>query len=378
MSKEEHVPFGEMIRSLRDSKGLSQQELGELVGYGASGAGISILRIEKQSVVPRPKRIDSLAEVLGADPKILRDAAERARSMDAVDPFATRLQSLRGEYARREDLEKKIQKLSQTKESADGLFLLPFRQASEAIGGLPMEAEVALARANGSGAGEISEAKYRLSLTKVGLTRALSAPSNKGSGIEGLASAVAEGAAAAALPAAVGSTAILSSLSAVLRAGQPMARSLGGLSGFVGLTAAMGIGAVVGTFAGRSKRQREELLPILKEAEAEIEDAALNIEALEELIPNATKLYEDIATYAGRALSRWLAQIDTSATHWSDLTTLQQDSFVSLIDVAAAHLAVATISFQDLSLLRGEDLSMARQTAEQMLEEANEVVAARV
>lgn len=372
--------FGEMVKNLRITAHLSQQELGERVGYSDSGAAISILRIEKQGVVPRGDRIKALAEALGADPEEFSIAAESARENTEVDPFSARLQHLKTERSRRERLEKNLMFLAAAKQSSDNSFILPFYKVAGTVSSLPAETKTSIDQLTNPVDSKTTEADYRLWLATAGLASAIIEPKAEISSIDSFADSVAKGAAAAAisLSATVFSSAVLAGLGAVLKVGQPGARSLWSTGALAGIATAQGITPIVGDILGRSKRQREEISKTLDAAEAEIINAEPNVEALELLVPKTTELFQEISTFGTRALTRWSRQIGDEGAQWSNLTDAQKESFISLKNVAAAHFAAATISFQDISTFKGEDLKVSIKTAEQVLDQAAEIVSSNV
>jgi transcriptional regulator with XRE-family HTH domain len=368
--------LGPLIKRLREEKGWSQRKLGEEAGYG-SGASISILRIEKQGVVPRPRRLDELAEKLDVDPRMLREAARRDpgnRDPDDHNDPGARIESLKEEMARRVDLEQDLNRLDGARQRANADFLLRLRTAAVRVKGarsLPPQSET-----DSRG----SEAKYRIHFARVGVEQALNGSSDSGPGYAGLATAVAAGAHSATtmLPNLAWSAGALSGLSAVLRIGQPSARLAVGVGGAIGLTVALVGGVVSGAMAAKSKVQREKLMADLESAEKQIAESNPSVEALEKVIPSATQLFDEVALYGARALGRWEAKVGSADVIFENLSPSDQENYLALIDVAASQIAVETISLQDLATLRGPDLESALVVAEQVLAEAHAVVAAAV
>lgn len=58
--------LGALIKTRRIELGLSQEELGKQVGY-TSGGGVSVLRVERETIRPRPERLKRFSEILGLD-----------------------------------------------------------------------------------------------------------------------------------------------------------------------------------------------------------------------------------------------------------------------------------------------------------------------
>lgn len=367
--------LGPLVRRLREEKGWTQEQLGEMVGY-ESGAAISILRIEKQGVVPRPRRLDELAKHLGVQPEVLREAAGREGASDNGDganDLGARLERLKQEEARRVALERDLARLDDARERANTDFLLRLRTVAERMKGVQAQLP------QGEMESEESEASYRIRFARAGVAQALSDSSSGGLGNTTLASAIAAGAhSSALLPGFAGSAMALSGLSAVLRIGQPASRIAVGVGGPVVLAAALISGVVASAMGAKSKLKRAELLAKLEHAEAEITDSNPSVDALEEVVPGATRLFDDIALYGARALSRWESKYGSAELDFRKLEPTEQAGYLALVDVAASQIAVETISLQDLATLRGPDLESALLVAEQVLAEAHTVVAARV
>jgi len=366
--------FGELIRRLREEQGLSQQELGERAGY-ETGAGISILRIEKQGVIPRPKRLDALAEQLGVEARILREAA--AREQDGDSGTATderpRLDRLREEESRRARLETELMRFETARERASAEFLLRLREVAGRLNEpMPQLPELAPDTA--------SEADYRMWLAKAGIERALAVATSDETYDENFAKAVTN-AAAKTLTENPGIA-----ISAVVGAG------LGAVLRVVGLPAAA-LGASVTPIvqammetsktmkrdaAARVKQRREQFLSELERAESEVDESEPNVTALEAVLPDATRLFDDIATYGARALTRWNTNVGRAEVDWATLGPVEQENYRGLVEVAGAQLALRTISIADLATLRGPDLDNTLQVAKQVLTEANTVISTRI
>lgn len=375
MSEASGETLGPLIKRLREEKGWSQKKLGEEAHY-ESGAAISILRIEKQGVVPRPRRLDELADALGVEPQMLRDAARRERGEGErgdPDDLGARIEHLKEEEARRGDLERELSQLDDARQRANTEFLLRLRAAAHRVTGAPTQLP-----STETESGE-SEARYRIRFARAGVVQALAGTSSGGSEYTSLASAVAAGAHNAALLPGFASSAIaLSGLSAVLRIGQPAARLAVGVGSPIVLAAALVSGVVSTALSAKSQRQHAELLAKVEQAEAEIANSSSNVAALEAVVPGATRFFEDIALYGVRALGRWEAKLGSAEVDFGKLGLAEQEAFLALIYVAASQIAVETISLQDLATLRGPDLDSALQVAEQVLTEAHAVVAAQV
>ncbi len=72
--------LGEKITALRMSKGLTQQKLGELVGFTKSTADVRIVHYEKGQRKPKRATLEKIAQALEVNPSVLEsfDPIERA------------------------------------------------------------------------------------------------------------------------------------------------------------------------------------------------------------------------------------------------------------------------------------------------------------
>lgn len=368
--------LGPLIKRLRKDRGLSQKQLGERVGY-AGGAAISILRIEKQGVVPGPDRLDKLAEELGVDPRVLHDASRRVLGDEAqTEAFdiGARIDRLKREESRRLDLERDLQLLDAARERANTDFLLRLRAVGHQLEGTLLQLPE-----NPSDSGQ-SEAAYRIKLARAGVEKALTDSMNGALGYGALATSIAAGAqsAASSIPNFARSAIALSALTAVLRVAQPTARLNVSVGNTMSFAVALVGGVASSAIIAKTKSKRDKLLADLERAESEVIDSTPSFEALEAAVASATRLFEDISLYGARAISRWETAGGGAENGWGSLPPADQQSYLALVDVAASQIAVESISLQDLATLRGPDLQAARRVAEEVLAEAHAVVAARI
>lgn len=369
MSEASDETLGPLIRRLREEKGWSQRHLGEMAGY-ESGAAISILRIEKQGVIPRPGRLDALAQQLGVEPHRLRAAASRGGKdkPKIASDVSARIEKIREEHDRRSGLELDLVRLDEARQRANNGFLLRLHEVAQRITG------------HVSGPRDIieaeeSEARFRVQFARAGVEHALTNATEGALGLQSLESAIAAGAHTAAMIQQLSSSAgALAGMSAVLRMGQPVARLAVSVGGPLALTAAL-VGAVVSiSTSAANKRQQADLLAGLEKAEAELEDSSRNIEALRAFVPTATRLLEDIELYGSRSLERWERKVGSGPIDFGDLRSAEKEIYLDFIDVAASQIAVETINLHELATLRGPDLAEALEVAEQVLAEARKVV----
>ena len=70
-----HVAFGLAVRRLREERGISQEELGQLTGLHRNHVG----QIERAELNPTLKSIDLIAKALTIEPSELIGRAEKLR-----------------------------------------------------------------------------------------------------------------------------------------------------------------------------------------------------------------------------------------------------------------------------------------------------------
>lgn len=116
----------------------------------------------------------------------------------------------------------------------------------------------------------------------------------------------------------------------------------------------------VGVLLGRERRKQRELLGRIESA---LEATQPGFEALEDVLPAATKVMDDIAVHGGRALNRW----DPRPCRWDSLDPAHRQVFQELLEISACQLAVASIDFQELLETTADD-------RERLIERADIVV----
>ncbi len=333
--------LGQVVRGLRERRGVTQEELGRAAGYG-SGAGVSISRLESGLLHPGPERFAGLAHALGLTPDEL-EAQARARSA----PTEAAAPSRRPERAKQRAL--RIQRevdarttvitdltdaFNQQHDRARDAFFLPLYEVSSRIAGAPRP-DPALLEDDGT------------SDTPVGHDTGSREPV-----------VPASRAGRRAKTAAVGSAAVLTGLVAT----PSLIFAAGGLI----------------YMAKRNRKQQQELAAKLDEAEAELAATGPGVDALRELLPRATSTLDYIATHAGHALARWEHQLDPGPSTWAALSRAEQRRYQDFIDVADAQVRIVTIDVQGLLTSRGQDQQQLIRLAADVLAEADDAVTARV
>jgi transcriptional regulator with XRE-family HTH domain len=399
--------LGQVIREQRVAVPLTQEELGTKAQY-RSGAGVSISRIENGLTRPGTERLDRIALALGVTVGQLESAAA-VRTTDlaveqgeANDQPASRKRS-QDRYKRLcEELERRKKvggelcaAYNKAEDRSRDAFLTKFIEIAYGIdGALPTEAGSVK---NDGLTDPKAEAVLRLTPSGVAQAPAVDPPSP------------ATIAAARAVGPAVGSAAAYATFRTVVaRGAASTGASTSDLFGIAQLNAAFAIiggGTLANGGAGVAggkrrlkdievgtgliaelslvllkatydlRKQRRELAEKL---DAEIGATRRGFAALEDLIPRATGVLDDIAVHAGRALGKWEAKLGPRPLKWNALELSQRERYEDFVKIAFCHLSVAAINFPELMESRGEEREHLILSADMVLNEAQEVVGSLV
>lgn len=86
--------FRENLKHYRKAKGLSQEKLSELIGYG----GTYITEIESRHKFPKPETIDIIAQKLGVEPYMFFKQLEKPNFIEEKNAeFSVALQELKSQ-----------------------------------------------------------------------------------------------------------------------------------------------------------------------------------------------------------------------------------------------------------------------------------------
>lgn len=388
--------LGRVVKTLRREMGLTQEELGDAAGYG-KGAGVSISRLENGRLEPTDK-FPGIARALGVSVQELQaraaaDEAAHQTDKTSASSHEDRIAAIVRASQRRKQLAPDLDALNDARREAESAFLLKFRDLASRVVDAPALDEDQVSKPDGGSSDEAeAEASFQLQFTQYGVSKALADSSGEvvAAGAVGGAAAylafteaVALGTAplGATIPQLAGATAALNGLRAAMGVGKTT--RLAGPTGGVNLIAAVAVGTVVATVlerqatAKRNRRQQESAAK-LAEAEADIAANQANVDALLDVIPRATRIFEYISVHASHALTRWGNEIGENPMPWKNLSETDQQRYQDFVAIAAAQLAVATVDLQELATSRGDDLEQAMALADQILIQAQRVITARV
>lgn len=374
--------LGQVVRHLRrQEEGLTQEQLGRKAGY-QGGAGVSISRLENGQLEPSPERFDGLAAALGLTPEELTArAVAKSKSFKVatarVESVADQRTRLQHELDRWKSLiADREREFSEAHDRAKNDFLRRLVEITARVhGASPSEPTRPVTKASLDEEGVESEAAYRLEFTRLGVEQALSETEGRGSSYEAFTEAVVLGTLSTALKISeLSGAAALSGLLAATRVRIPVAR--GAIGGLALLAVAAGGLVLVGQ--QRSRKQQQEIVAKLDEIEVQIAEAKPGVDALLELMPRATELFEYTAIHAGHALDRWGAQIGQGELDLKSLSISEQQRYQDFVEVAAAQLAVTTIEFQDLMTHRDGALERSSAIAHEILSQSWKVIASHV
>lgn len=378
--------LGAAVRELRREKGWTQEKLGREAGY-RSGAGVSISRLETGLLSPDDERLALLAQALGISiGDLARRAAKAGKSPSPDSPTAVkqRLERVQRELDRRTELATSLSAaFLDAHERANAAFLLPFLT----VAGRVESAGRSLPRDDHQpNADELaSEAGYGIEFTKFGVARTIAergvnlttAPDLADAAAYAAFTAAVAGAAASALGAYPHPSGAVSRglVRAIGVSWGPMRRRtspVGALA--VGSAVAAGMAAALLAQQRNRKQLQRDISKALDEAEAELAENQLNVDELSALMPEATDLLGYIAVHAGHAFARWEAKLNPERSLSSD----ERQRFDDFVEIAAAELSVASLDFEELMTLRGDDFQRASALARETLSQAREIVTSRV
>ncbi|MBS4753244.1 helix-turn-helix transcriptional regulator [Nocardioides sp. zg-ZUI104] len=398
--------LGLAIKRLRErpDRKITQQELGDAAGY-ATGAAVSISRIEAGRSRPKAERLERIADGLGVTVEELVEVASEVEETVFMSHDSASTDTSGESLSFKERLLRVQQVVSERAETATAAaerFNRAVDRAREgffdpfcATGGEIEGAEVVEPPASADNLDDsdaATEALYRLQHSSSVVAGALRG------GVAGaaLGSASAYGAftAAAAFGTASTGTAI-GSLSGVAATNATMAFLGGGslAAGGAGMAGGtmllMGIVAtpIAALAAGgafymvrRNRKKQAELEVTLEEAESEIAESQPGFDAMIDLMGQAADILDDIAVHGSRAYQRWATSLPPRPTQWPAMSEPQQDRYLDLIQVAGAQLLISTASMRFTLLMsaRGDDLEALVRACEEQLGESRRVVDARI
>lgn len=373
---QEYTPeaLGRVIRRHRESKGLTQEELGKAASYSDASAGVSVSRLESGNLAPRAERLTAIAKELGVTWESLQvEAAARSRLGGDGEG---RIDRIRRASAQRDELEHTRAALIAARDRAITEFLRPLRDvaAQVQVADLPRgHASQVDQRSDEAGA----EAAYQIQFTREGLLRALE-ESDERTDFANFTEMVALGAAAAVtaervLPSPAARRGFLAAMGMAVR---PRAGYGGGLLAAVAVGVAAA--AVVERQQSKKAKRKTESATRLAEAEAELARTQPNVDALYDVMSRATEAFEYVATHAAHALTRWRDQLDDDPLSWGFLSPDHQRRYEDFVEIAAAVLAIAAIDLQELAGSTGPELENAVALADQLLLQSIEAVSSRV
>jgi transcriptional regulator with XRE-family HTH domain len=413
-----NTALGQVVRELRERKGITQVDLGRGAGYGA-GEGVSISRLENGLLRPGAEKLAGVAETLGLTVEELesraceRDAAgstsepgdeDGAGETENESAEAKAPPSHKELTARRERIDLEIHERSKLihdlgeafntfHDRARDEFFLPFVDIARRVEGASQPDLAQLDDVPEATASETADRWVQSNVNGVIRTLASGATGAAAGAVVGGATAYGTFVAAASFGTASTGAAI-SGLSGAAATNAALALLGGGTLATGGAGVAGGVAVLIGIAAApmalllvgglaiarrRNRRQRQELADQLDAAEAEIAATAPGVDALKGLLPRATATFDYIATHAGHAVARWDDELDPGPLTWDSLGPNGQERYQAFIDIAGAQVAIATLSFESMLLARDDDDRNAlAHLADEVLSTAHDTVAGHV
>lgn len=396
--------LGSVIRERREAKvpPMTQDELGRRAGYGA-GAAVSISRIEAGLTRPGSERFAGIAAALGLTPSQLEDAAGKrtaelgedggapaaSRGQIADERPTERIKRIQEEVDRRTSLVTELaDQFNAAHDRARDEYFMKFVAVAAEVNGAPQPDPAALEGSNDSDDVE-AEAARQFQWTSYGVGQVLAGTAGAAAG--GAAGAAVGGAAAygtfmAAASFGTASTgAAIAGLNGVaatnaalaLLGGGAVAAGGAGVAGgtllLTGIVAAPALLLAAGGLAWmvrRNRKQQQELIQKLDEADGELTATKRGFDALTDFLPRATKTLDYIATHAAHALKRWEQRLEPPPRSWESMSAEQRQYYQDFVDISAVQLAVATIDVQNLMRTRGDEREQLIRLTDEVLTQA--------
>lgn len=402
--------LGMVIREHREAKvpKTTQDDLGTRAGY-KKGAGVSISRIESGLTRPGSDRFEDIAVALGLSTSQLEAAAakrtlelaqERGGPRDGAGAASgegrikDRVKRIQQEVERRTGLITELGDAFNTAhDRARDDFFMKFVEIAQGINGATPPDPVDLQDDDAADDAQ-AQAKYRLRSTSYGVGYALAGGAGgavAGAAVGGAAAyatfvaavsfgTASTGAAIGGLSGVAASNAALALLGGgTLAAGG--AGVAGGLTLLAGIAAApvllLAVGGLV-WMVKRNRKQQQQLMEQLNDADAEIAGSQRSFEALVDILRRAAETLEYVAVHGGHALTRWERRLAPRPRDWDSMSPGETQCYKDFIEVSAAQLAVVSINVQDLMASRGEAREKLIEFADEVLTQAQSTIESRV
>jgi len=385
---------------------MTQGELGDKAKYGA-GAAVSISRIEAGLTRPGPERFAGIAVALGLTPNQLEDAAVKRtaelgeghgatstdRQATANAPPKQRIKLTQQEVDRRTDLVTNLaDEFNASHDRARDEFFMKFVAEAARINGAPQPDPAALDDTHdpddpkAEATRQFQWASYGVGHVLAGAAGA-AAGGATGAAVGGAAAygtfmaaasfgTASTGAAIAGLNGVAATNAALAALGggAVAAGGAGVAGGTLLLTGIVAAPALLLAAGGLAWMVRRNRKQQQELIQKLDEADAELAATKRGFEALTDFLPRATNTLDYIATHAGHALKRWEQRLEPSPREWESMSAAQQRTYQNFVEISASQLAVATIDIQNLMTTRSDEREQLIKLTDEVLTQAQSTV----
>ncbi|HEU5216818.1 MAG TPA: helix-turn-helix transcriptional regulator [Gaiellaceae bacterium] len=396
--------LGQVVRGLRERKGVTQERLGREAGYG-TGAGVSISRLESGVLNPRRERLAGIARALGLKLEELEDrvathaAHDEASTADDGTPSRSskdlndRVRRVQHEIGERTTVITSLgEEFNRQHDRAREEFFMRLVDVAARVEGARQPDPTHFEGDDATDPDAV--AAFRLRSNANGIGNLLAGGAGGAAAGAAVGGAAAYGTFVAAATFGTASTgAAISGLSGVaatnatlaLLGGGTLAAGGAGVAGGTILLASIVAAPMVVLFAGglvwmarRNRKQQEELATQLDEAEAQLDATAPGFRALENILPRASETLDYIATHGGHALSRWEEQLGSGSMTWESLGEADQQRYQGFVEIAAAQLTIVTINVQGLLTTEGNDRDELIQLADKLLKQSDKAVRSQV
>jgi transcriptional regulator with XRE-family HTH domain len=369
--------LGQVIEEHRVEKRLTQQQLGDLAKYQA-GAAVSISRVEGGHVHPGEERRADIAAALGLSLLALesaaadrtqeiaagklpagRAAARNARSKDLVG----RAKRLEEEYQRRRSVQSEvIDRFTDAVNRSRDEFFTPLVDISSCIAGADQPSEP-LTSIEPMTEAE-AEATSRFQLARRGffnlapdvaqfVADGVSKEAGQWAAYQSLRFVVSFGKAGTGRPIANTYGAARDRGARARFGGGSKASGGGGMEigdkrlNWVATGVELALPIIVTAIAEHRRGVKERQLSAeLDKVETSLEATRRGYQAIEDILPRATEVLDEVAVHGTRALNRWAAELDPQP--WDSLNATDKQNYQDFIELSTCQVVIGAIDIHEL------------------------------
>lgn len=385
--------FSSAVAAHRERCGLTQQQLGEMVGYGKTGASVSISRVETGWTIPTATRTKALANAFGLTGEELerflklRDKAAQEAAKDRAPAKKQNLRQLKEQVEitlnKRVAITEKLAEMNQEAiELASAGFFNKLVEVAAQINDAPKDKlfTVRVVQLDTMENTHLARAQQQLdhitqnivvSFTGVGTKILLDSLAGATVGAAGgavmayatYASIARFGYASTGTPNSTLHGVTLKNSVLATMGGGTIANGGGGMTGgtraivgtiaggaIIGLTNALTESAIQAAF-DRQKARKE-----LEAQKQELEATASRFAKWQAAVARSTEILTYIGVHGAHALEKWVETLGSLPRNWTDLTEHQQQKFREMLTIAGCKSSVDMTPIDQLMSCSDDEL----------------------